>query len=151
MKQKVEMAEITLLTPEQIAAREQKPKGRSGRKRSAERTQIIEEYKSIMRAATPGYGADVVLEPSEDKRVVRQNLKTAADELNQDVEFRPIKDGRRIHLRFITPEEKAAKPKRTGRPRKNVQGALPEQPAVNSSEETNVPKTRTRKPRSTPS
>ena len=115
------MAEIQLLSPEQLAEREQKPKGRSrsGRRRSEERTRIIEEYKAVMRKARPGYGADVILGPEEDKRMVRQNLKAAAEELHQALEFRPIKDKTRIHFRVITPEEKAAKPKRGGRPRKN--------------------------------
>jgi hypothetical protein len=117
------MAEITLLTPEQVAEREQKPKGhgRSGRRRSPARTRIIEEYKAVMQDVAPGYGADVLLGEDEDKRFVRQNLKAAADELNVALEFRPIKDKRRIHFRFITPEERAAKPKRGGRPRKHGQ------------------------------
>lgn len=116
------MAEISLLTPEQLAEREQKPKGknRSGRRRSEERTRIIEEYKAILRDAEPGYGGDVTLTEAEDKRIVRQNLKAAADELQQALEFRPIKDKTRIHFRVITLEEKAAKPKRGGRPRKNA-------------------------------
>ena len=78
------MAEITLLTPEQIVEREQKPKsqGRSGRRRSPARTRIIEEYKAVMQDVAPGYGADVLLAEDEDKRFVRQNLKAAADELN---------------------------------------------------------------------
>lgn len=113
------MAEITLLTPDQLAARGHKPKGRSGRQRSPERTQVIEAYKAAMQAAQPGFGADVVLAPGEAKRQVRMNLKTAADELGQVLDFRPIKDPSRIHFRFITPEEKAAQPKRPGRPRKH--------------------------------
>ena len=116
------MADIRLLSPAELAEREQKPKGRnkSGRRRSEERTRIIEEYKAIMRDAKPGYGGDVDLEPGEEKRIVRQNLKAAAEELNQALEFRPIKDKTKIHFRVITPEEKAAKPKRGGRPRKNA-------------------------------
>ncbi len=115
------MAEIQILTPEELAEREQKPKGRSrsGRRRSEERTRIIEEYKLAMRDAEPGFGGDVTLGASEDKRMVRQNLKAAAQELSMALEFRPIKDKTRIHFRVITPEEKAAKPKRGGRPRKN--------------------------------
>lgn len=115
------MAEIRILTPDELAQREQKPKGRSrsGRRRSEERTRIIEEYKGIMRDAAPGYGGDVVLGPGEDKRMVRQNLKAAADELQKALEFRPIKDKTKIHFRVITAEEKAARPKRGGRPRKN--------------------------------
>src|ERR671917_2856089 len=107
------MAEITLLTPEQVAEREQKPKGqgRSGRRRSPARTRIIEEYKVVMAEGQPGYGADVILADDEDKRVVRQNLKAAAHELNVALDFRPIKDRSRIHFRFITPEEKAAPPR----------------------------------------
>ena len=116
------MAEIRILSPDELAAREQKPKGRnrSGRRRSEERTRIIEEYKTKMRDTQPGYGGDVLLEPGEDKRMVRQNLKAAAEELNKALEFRPIKDKTRIHFRVITPEEKAARPKRGGRPRKNA-------------------------------
>ena len=97
------MAEITLLTPEQLAEGEQKPKshGRSGRRRSPARTRIIEEYKAVMQDVTPGYGADVLLAADEDKRFVRQNLKAAADELNVALEFWPVKDRSRIHFRFI--------------------------------------------------
>ncbi len=53
--------------------------------------------------------------------MVRQNLNAAAQELNVALDFRPIKDKSRIHFRFITPEDKAARPKRGGRPRKNGQ------------------------------
>ena len=115
------MADIRILSPEELAEREQKPKGRnrSGRRRSEERTRIIEEYKNAMRGAEPGYGGDVSLAEGEDKRMVRQNLKAAAGELNKALEFRPIKDKSRIHFRVITIEEKAAKPKRGGRPKKN--------------------------------
>jgi hypothetical protein len=115
------MAELRLLTPTELAEREQKPKGRSrsGRRRSEERTRIIEEFKAAMRYAELGYGAFVLLSEGVDKRIVRQNLKAAADELNKALEFRPIKDRTRIHFRIITPEEKAAKPRRGGRPRKN--------------------------------
>ena len=160
------MAEITLLTPEQIAEREQKPNGhgRSGRRRSPARTRIIEAYKAIMAEGQPGYGADVFLAADEDKRVVRQNLKAAAQELNVALDFRPIKDPRRIHFRFVTLEEQAARPKRGGgRPRKHAQAVaaaadgardqsqesvhevppgVPEQPV-------DVPLKRTRRPRST--
>jgi hypothetical protein len=119
------MAEILILTPQELAEREQKPKGkgRSGRRRSEERTRIIEEYKAALRDAEPGFGADVMLAEGEDKRIVRQNLKAAADELNKALEFRPIKDKTRIHFRIITLEEKSKKPRRGGRPRKNQQEA----------------------------
>ena len=71
------MAEITLLTPAQVAEREQpKGPGRTGRPRSAERTRIIEDYKAAMQDATPGQGAEVRLGPGEAKRSVRQNLKS---------------------------------------------------------------------------
>ena len=115
------MADIRILTPEELAEREQKPKGRnrSGRRRSEERTRIIEEYKAKMRDAEPGFGGDVSLEPGEDKRMVRQNLKAAADELGKALKFNPVKNKSRIHFRVITLEEKAAQPKRGGRPRKN--------------------------------
>ncbi|MBA3943174.1 MAG: hypothetical protein H0X37_01270 [Herpetosiphonaceae bacterium] len=113
------MAKIQLLTPEQLSERDKKPRGKSGRRRSEERTRIIEDYKDQLRTAEPGYGGDVTLGNDEDKRIVRQNLKTAADELHKAIEFRPIKDKSRIHFRIITAEERAAKPKRTGRPRKN--------------------------------
>ncbi len=75
----------------------------------------------------PGYGADVALEANEDKRIVRQNLAAAAEDLGIALDFRPIKDKTRIHFRVITVEEKAARPRRGGgRPRKkpivNVNG-----------------------------
>ena len=62
------MAVITLLTPVQLAERDQpNGPGRSGRRRSAERTRIIEEYKAAMQDAAPGYGADVRLGAGEEK------------------------------------------------------------------------------------
>ncbi len=112
------MAEIRILTPQQLEEREQKPKGRSGRRRSEERTRIIEEYKATLQNVEPGYGGDVNLAEDEDKRTVRQNLKTAAQELKLALEFRPIKDKSRIHFRVITTEAAKSKPKRGGRPRK---------------------------------
>ena len=114
------MAEIVLLTPEQLAERAHKPNGRGriGRRRSPERTRIIEAYKAVLQQAQPGYGGDVLLPEGEDKRVVRQNLQAAAAELNLALDFRPIKDKRRIHFRVITPEERAGRSKRGGRPRK---------------------------------
>ena len=116
------MAELVMLTPEQLAERARKPRGqgRVGRKRSPERTQIMEDYKAVLAEATPGFGADVLLTEGEDKRMVRQNLKAAAAELNQVLDFRPVRDPSRIHFRFVTPEAYAAKPKRGGRPRKNA-------------------------------
>src|SRR5919205_1171861 len=110
------MAELTILTPEQMVERQQKPKGdgRSGRRRSEARTRIIEQYKAAMQDAQPGYGADVFLSEGEVKRLVRQNLKAAAAEQNIGVEFRPVKDPSRIHLRFISLEEQTANPKRGG-------------------------------------
>ncbi len=108
---------------------------------------MIEEYKAVLDGAKPGYGADVVLAPGEDKHHVRQNLKAAADELKQVVEFRPIKDKSRLHIRFITAEEYAAKPKRTGRPRKNISAALTEQPTVVDTSSNEVPQKQTRKSR----
>lgn len=113
------MAVISILSPDQLAEREKKPKGRSGRRRSEERTRIIEEYKEQLRDVEPGFGGDVNLDQSEEKRTVRQNLKAAAQELNIALEFRPIKDRSRIHFRVITAEQAASRPKRGGRPRKN--------------------------------
>jgi hypothetical protein len=112
------MAEIQILTPQQIAEREQKPRGRSGRRRSEERTRIIEEYKAQLGSVEPGYGADVMLGEGEEKRTVRQNLKAAAQELGLALDFRPIKDKSKIHFRVITPEEAQSRPRRGGRPRK---------------------------------
>ena len=112
------MARLNILTPEELANREQKPRQRGGRKRSPERTRMIEDFKGVLVQAEPGYGADVLLSEDEDKRTVRQNLKAAADGLGMALEFRPIKTRNRIHLRVISLEQKAAMPKRPGRPRK---------------------------------
>ena len=117
---------ITILTPEELAERDQRPQregGRAGRPRSEERTRIIEEYKALLRDAPVGFGGDVELAPGEEKRIVRDNLKAAAAELDLALEFRPRKDRTQIQFRVITPEEYAAKPKRGGRPRKHPQPA----------------------------
>jgi hypothetical protein len=50
---------------------------------------------------------------------VRQDLKVAAAALNLALDFRPMKNPTRLHFRFITPEDYAAKPTRGGRPRTN--------------------------------
>ncbi len=115
------MAKIQLYSPEELAEREQAPKekGRSGRRRSEQRTRIIEGFKDTMRGIEPGYGGDVSIAEDEEKRLVRQNLSAAATELGFALDFRPIKDKTRIHFRVITIEEKQSRPKRGGRPRKN--------------------------------
>ena len=115
------MATLNILTPEELASRDQKSRSKGvgrGRRRSAERTRIIDGFKEVLQQAKPGYGADVLLGEDEHKRTVSQNLKAAADELGMALEFRPIKVKNRIHFRVITLEEKAALPKRPGRPRK---------------------------------
>jgi hypothetical protein len=145
------MATITVFTCEQIAERETKPAGgvRPGRRRSPERTQIIEAFKGVLEQAEPGYGADVTLSEGEDKRIVRQNLKAAAEELGQVLDFRPIKDKSRIHFRVITPEEKAAKPRRSGRPRK-VQPEAAAEPAQEQGAEQQTRPRRSRKGQASP-
>ena len=133
------MATLNILTPEELASREQKSRSKGvgrGRRRSAERTRIIEGFKEVLQQAEPGYGADVLLGEDEHKRTVRQNLKAAADELGMALEFRPIKVKNRIHFRVITLEEKAALPKRPGRPRK-VQPEALQETRQETSEETN--------------
>ena len=156
------MAEIIILTPEQVAEREQpKGQGRLGRQRSPERTRIIAEYKAALQPAQPGYGGDVRLPEGEDKRAVRQNLQAAAEELNLALDFRPIRDKSRIHFRVITPEERAARPKRGGRlratlPVEQVEEGAPAGPVQElPNEETGMlqeapaaPKKRGRRPRS---
>jgi hypothetical protein len=131
-----------------------------GRRRSPERTRIIEEYKAALQQAHPGYGGDVLLAEGEDKRMVRHNLKAAADELGHILDFRPIKDKARIHFRVITPEERAARPKRGGRlratlPVEQVEEGAPAGPVQElPNEETGMlqeapaaPKKRGRRPR----
>ncbi len=146
------MAELVLLTPDQLAERARKPKGpgRVGRRRSSERTQIIEEYKAALQQAQPGYGGDVRLAEGEDKRAVRQNLQAAAEELNLALDFRPIRDKRRIQFRVMTPEERAARPKRGGRPRQRAgeaPAAQPAQPVGAPAAPVALPKKRGRRPR----
>jgi hypothetical protein len=114
----VHMADIRIVTPQELQEREQKPTGRRGRARSEERSRFIEAYKAALQDAQPGYGGDVLLQEGEQKRTVRNNLQEAAKELNLALTFRPIKDPMRMHFRVITPEEAAQKPQRGGRPRK---------------------------------
>ena len=59
------MADIRIVTPEELQERENKPKGRAGRQRSPERTRAIEAYKQALQDAQPGYGADVILQEGE--------------------------------------------------------------------------------------
>ena len=145
------MAELHIVTPAQLPEREQpKGPGRVGRRRSPELTRIIEEYKAALQQAQPGYGGDVRLPEGEDKRAVHQNLQAAADELNQVLDFRPIRDPSRIHFRVITPEERAARPQRGGRPRQRAGEAPAAQPAppVGAHEApVELPKKRGRRPR----
>ncbi len=115
------MAELRLLTPTELAAREprQRP-GQPGRPRSPEQTHIIEAYKATLEQAHPGFGGEVLLAAGESKRKVRQQLKTAAQALGYALDFRRTKDPTRIYFRVITPEERAAHPKPGGRPRKRA-------------------------------
>ena len=115
------MASITLLSRDDLDARDNKPKGRSGRKRSPERTAAIDAFKAILREAEVGGAGEVSLEDGEDKRLVRQNLKIAGDELGLHLDVRPIKDPTRIRFLIITEEQQAAKPKRPGRPKKQTE------------------------------
>ena len=150
------MAKLNIVTPEELVAREQKPpRGRTGRRRSPQRTRMIEGFKAELANATPGYGGDVLLGEDEDKRLVRQNLKAAADELGIALAFRPIRDKHRIHFRVITQEEKAARPPRGGRPRK-VRPEAPQETSDVAPQETDateqpaVPQARTRRRRNQP-
>ena len=116
------MAELRLLTPTELARREQPQQrpGKPGRRRSPEQTHIIEAYTATLQQAHPGFGGEVVLAEGESKRKVRQHLKTAAQAVGYALDFRPTKDPTRIHFRVITPEERAAHPKPGGRPRKRA-------------------------------
>ncbi len=134
------MATLNILTPEEIAAGEQKSRSKGvgrGRKRSLKRSRIIEGFKEVLQQAKPGYGADVLLGEGEHKRTVRTNLKDAAGELGLALEFHPFKDKRRMHFRVMTLEEKAARPYRGGgRPKKVPPEALQET-NVEAPQETN--------------
>ena len=150
------MAKLNIVTPEELVAREQKPpRGRTGRRRSPQRTRMIEGFKAELANATPGYGGDVLLGEDEDKRLVRQNLKAAADELGIALAFRPIRVKHRIHFRVITQEEKAARPPRGGRPRKR-QLEVPQETSDVAPQETDAteqpaaPPARTRRRRNQP-
>ncbi len=124
------MAELIVLTPEQLAERDQpRGRGRGGRQRREARTRIIDAYKASLQVAEPGYGGDVLLEEGDEKRVVRLNLKAAAEELGLALDFRPVRDPSRLHFRVITLDERAARARRGGRPRKQ-EPAAPQQPAV---------------------
>jgi len=106
------MAEIRLLSPDELAAREQKPpRQRGGRRRSPERSHIIDAYKAVLQGALPGSGGDVLLVAGEDKRRVRKDLKEAASELTLALDFRPTKNPTRIHFRVISIEAYAARPR----------------------------------------
>ena len=145
------MAEIVVLTPEQLTARDQsQARGQGGRRRSAEHSRIIAGYTASLHAAEPGDGGDVRLAEGEAKQVVRQHLQAAAAALGLALAFRPVRDPTRLHFRVITPEERAARPRRGGRPRKQ-KSAAPEQVAAatpvegSRDEGTGAPKRRSRR------
>src|SRR3954465_8803470 len=99
------MARLEIVTPEQLEARNAKLGKRLGRRRSAQRTTSIESFKTQLEGAEPGYGGDVLLSSDENKRIVRQNLKAAADEMGFALDFRPIKTPDKMHFRVISLEE----------------------------------------------
>ena len=113
------MAELQLLTPEELAAREQQGQGGRGRRNPA-RTRLLEAFQAGLQQAELGDRGEVVLAAGETKRVVRPLLKVAAAQLGYALDFRPTKDPTRISFRVITPEEYAAHPKPGGRPRKRA-------------------------------
>ena len=115
------MAKLTLLTPEEAKARDEKPKKpRQGRQRSPERLRMLEEYRQALQGAAPGYGGDVILAEGEQKRVVRLLINEAAESLGLALSYRPRRDANLMRFDVISQEEKAARPKRGGRPRKQV-------------------------------
>ena len=104
------MTQIRLLSPDELAAREQKPpRQRGGRRRSPERTRLIEAYKVALQGAPPGSGGDMLLTAGEEKRRVRKDLREAASELQLALAFRPTKDPTRIHFRVLSADEYAAR------------------------------------------
>ncbi len=155
------MATLNILTPEELASRDQKSRSKGvgrGRRRSAERTRIIEGFKEVLQQAKPGYGADVLLGEDEHKRMVRTNLKDAAGELGLALEFHPFKDKRRMHFRVITLEEKAARPYRGGGRPKKAQPEVaqetieeaPQETGGNGTEPPAAPPARSRRRRNQP-
>ena len=117
-KRRLSIAEIHILSPEELAAREERHvQGRVGRPRNPERVRIIEAYKAVLQQAQPEGGGDVLLTAGETKRMVREALHAAAAELNLTLDFRPIKDPSRLHFRVRPRQAHVARPRRAGRPR----------------------------------
>ena len=110
------MAQIQILTPDELAERDRNAAEGSGR--SAARRQSIATYKRALQGVAAGYGGDVTLAEDEDKPSVRQLLKLAAQDLNVVLAFRRRKDPRRLHFVVLTPEQAAARPRRGGGRRK---------------------------------
>lgn len=146
------MAQLTILTPEQLAERDSTPDRRTGRRRSSARTQIIDAYEAVLAQAAPGYGAEVELEDGDTKAQVRQNLHAAAADLGLALAFGPIRNPARLALRVITLEEQAARPKRGGRRRTTDTGRTDVPPAVPVVDPSPLPApaTRSRRKRTTP-
>lgn len=147
------MAQLVILTPEQLVEGERKPDVRTGRRRSTER--IIEAYTAVLAEGQPGYGAKVQLADGEPKVHLRHNLHAAAAALGLAVICRPRPDPARLQLRFITPEEQAARPKRSGWPKpgataESTAGTPPEAPVADVAEPGAAPPKRTRRARATP-
>ncbi len=112
------MATIHTFSAEEFEERIRKGKAETGRRRSEARTRMIEEYKRALETLEPGAGGEVVLDEGEVKRVERLNLKEAAEELEKALKFYPVRDEKLLTFQVITPEERAAQPRRGGRPRR---------------------------------
>lgn len=70
------MAELIILTPRQLAERDQpETPGRSGRRRSEARTWVIEEDKAVLQETQPGYGGDMLLAQRDEKRLCGRTSK----------------------------------------------------------------------------
>ena len=111
------MAQIQIVTPDELAERDRNAAEWSGR-RSAARRQSIAAYKRALQGVAAGYGGDVTLAEDEDKPSVRQLLKLAAQDLQVVLAFRRRNDPRRLHFVVLTPEQAAARPRRGGGRRK---------------------------------
>ena len=112
------MASIQTFTAEEFAERNRKTKSSMGRQRSAERQRVIDQYKQALQDLEPGAGGEVVLDEGEVKRTVRLIITDAAKEVDKPLKFYPVRDQHLIKFQVITPAEKAAQPKRGGRPKK---------------------------------
>ena len=104
------MATLTIITPEEIAARKKSPR----QQQREERERMITSYVHQLSKTRAGYGGEIILTEGEDKLKIRALLKEAATRSKIQVRLLPRRDPSRIVFLVESPAPaKRGRPKQT--------------------------------------